>query len=895
MTNNVPKPKEAAEHKTSKLPEDSRGKVPTGLLAGISGGAWLGNKALVRHMLKSMRPGVMVNPQAAEVNKSLFEGAPSKVWGDKGLSKPEWRKTDQVYGGRAGPYFIDETQRIQDFSSKDRIGDFFTTREVKPHVYVPEGVHPEIMAHELGHSLQSKDSIALRKLTGKAVVSGGLLNSIASLLYYKAHDDHPEVSDAGVYASGALGALSSGALLGSEIGASAKGYSLMKRVGLKPSARRIFTPNASYALTGLALQGVPMTLAVKRFLDNRKAKALDADIPSKEASDEPSLLDKALNLVKGYQDHKKEVRDNIMENILPDVLQPQEPKTAEVKEEVPKSFHGKKYDRRMKFNTALERSEHKTTDSTPEWLKEAADGSFDCSGVTGRESVINVENELNRTPPLPTEEPYWYDVPNKPVMQKESKEFDLGAFLRENWTKNQEKQRVAEAAMGESKFLRNMRIGIPVLGAAGVLGLGGYGLYKATRQRYGQPEAEIQKGAAEIPPSILEGAERTLSRPHVTPSAARLIVQEAIEQGSMAMGRKKNKALEAAKQANEESFTQRHPAVLPIALGLGGAVAGAVPGALLGGRAAVRSAEKVYARNVEEALNNLNAHVATKDKFVYPGNTAAEAKSFARDRFKLDEAHRKAVESVPTKSLHQGYGRFGGGLLGGLTGGSLGALGGEALNEPMFSTASKQAADEGSFTQRHPYAIPIAATLGGAALGAVGGRQLSKRWAKVAPAKTTSKNRSTRSPKKTPSSPEVVDAMRDVASMSGSAPKTVSAVAPKPSPAVAPKSTSKPTPQSGSDSSVIRTPEEAGKFFGQEITPTPAPFRSEPSITKQEIQGMAQQAAAKSKMELEKTVAGTPSPSMPKVLSKDKTQSSPRRAPREGVNLSDYLPQMTML
>lgn len=681
------------------------------------------------------------------------------------------------------------------------------------------------------------------------------------------------------------------------------------------------------------------------------------DIPVKSASDEPSFLDKALNLVKGYQDHKKEVRDNIMENILPDVLQPQEPKTAEVKEESPKSFHGKKYDRRMKFNTALERSEHKTTDSTPEWLKEAADGSFDCSGVTGRESVINVENELNRTPPLPTEEPYWYDVPNKPVMQKVS---------------------------------------------------------------------------GEIPPSILEGAERAVSRPRVTPSAARLIVQEAIEQGSMAMGRKKNKELEnkaameknaitrwqrelekdpnlfpdefskrtrpglspsltterldmysdlsgipeaevrrplrvvrsanrpgspmstsvrssaliqglsreserrtrkiyeegrrfakneaaraearaelnfaksrrlrllhnlgiggaalgaaglggyglyralhhdqpeeAAKQANEESFTQRHPAVLPIALGLGGAVAGAVPGALLGGRAAVRSAEKVYARNVEEALNNLNAHVATKDKFVYPGNTAAEAKSFSRDRFKLDEAHRKAVESVPTKSLHQGYGRFGGGLLGGLTGGSLGALGGEALNEPYFSTEPKQAAEE-SFTQRHPYAIPIAATLGGAALGAVHGNALRKHFAGKATPKVT--------PKAAPT------------------PKVEPKVSPKVETATpAPKSTPKPTSQPSSDSSVVRTPEEAGKFFGQEVTPTPAPFRSEPSITKQEIQGMAQQAAAKSKMELEKTVAGTPSPSMPKVLSKDKTQSSPRRAPREGVNLSDYLPQMTMM
>jgi hypothetical protein len=50
--------------------------------------------------------------------------------------------------------------------------------------------------------------------------------------------------------------------------------------------------------------------------------------------------------------------------------------------------------------------------------KQAGDPDFD--GVTGREGVVTVEDELERTPPLPTEEPLAYDVANKPVMQKEA-------------------------------------------------------------------------------------------------------------------------------------------------------------------------------------------------------------------------------------------------------------------------------------------------------------------------------------------------------------------------------------------------------------------------------------------------------------------------------------------
>jgi hypothetical protein len=59
----------------------------------------------------------------------------------------------------------------------------------------------------------------------------------------------------------------------------------------------------------------------------------------------------------------------------------------------------------------------------PAWLKEAVRkiaGDPDFDGITGREGVVTVEDELERTPPLPTEEPLAYDVANKPVMQKEA-------------------------------------------------------------------------------------------------------------------------------------------------------------------------------------------------------------------------------------------------------------------------------------------------------------------------------------------------------------------------------------------------------------------------------------------------------------------------------------------
>lgn len=231
--------------------------------------------------------------------------------------------------------------------------------------------------------------------------------------------------------------------------------------------------------------------------------------------------------------------------------------SAPMKEEGPKTLHAPKYDRRMKFNTALERSKHEASKEEPAWLKEAGDAVFDFDGVTGRESTITTEEELERTPPLPIEEPEWYDVPNKPVMQK-------GAGTLEN-----------------------------------------------------------------------------------------------------------------------ETFTQRHPGFLPILLGLGGAAAGAVPGALLGGRHAVKSVQKQYANSVARAAK---AKADASSAFT----NASKSRSTPDDIWdklrknvgKSDDAYKKILENKPNEATHRTIGRVGGGMLGGLAGGSTGMLGGLALNDP---------------------------------------------------------------------------------------------------------------------------------------------------------------------------------------------------------------------
>jgi hypothetical protein len=518
-----------------------------------------------------------------------------------------------------------------------------------------------------------------------------------------------------------------------------------------------------------------------------------------------SILDKALGLFSSVQDARKEGRNDLMRTILPEVLQPEELKqaAAPMKEEASKTLHAPKYDRRMKFNTALERSGHKATSEEPvqakedpAWLKEAAaqiledeepsygrrnalsigtfmgtaglgmgamypmdktlrgrllsplilgslggglgafagsmvknspiknsynnneftptraaimgipaglvsgglltsierskvipellqpalagmgggltgiladraytkfqdkkasDPAFDFAGVTGREGVVTVEDELERTPPLPTEEPMEYDVANKPVMQKES----AGSL-----PVNKEVFSVAEPTVSEkimpivggvgmgvlpiTRALFNPELkGLPSLGLAGLasagLGLGTYGLLRYRQKKHREQAQSFVDNLNAIANS-----------------------------------------LKTAAYPEDETFTQRHPWVLPAGVGLLGAAAGAIPGGLLAGRQAVKSVTNRYNKRLADLGTEFSDATS-----IYGGAAAGKATSKA----KLDELERaardaekafaKATENKPDLGYHKALGHVGGGTLGGLTGGSLGVLGGLAANKPQ--------------------------------------------------------------------------------------------------------------------------------------------------------------------------------------------------------------------
>jgi hypothetical protein len=394
-----------------------------------------------------------------------------------------------------------------------------------------------------------------------------------------------------------------------------------------------------------------------------------------------SMLDKALGFISSVQDARKEGRDEFMRTILPEVLQPEELKqaAAPMKEEASKTLHAPKYDRRMKFNTALERSGHKATSEgpvkakeEPEWLKEAvnkiaSDPAFDFAGVTGREGVVTVEDELERTPPLPTEEPMSYDVANKPVMQKESANtappLSMTREEIEDFAgKNKGYFELSEPTASEKALPIVGGVGMGILpmagaffnpnpslldlGVGGLAGVGiGLGTYGLLRHRENKHRARAQ--------ALVDRLNAVSNTPKI------------------------------AAYPEDETFTQRHPWVIPAGVGLLGATAGAIPGGLLGGRAAVKSVTNSYNKRLAELGAEFTGAANAQGRASSAGATKEELKELTRKTLNAERDFAEATENKPDLGYHKALGHVGGGTLGGLTGGSLGVLGGLAANKPQ--------------------------------------------------------------------------------------------------------------------------------------------------------------------------------------------------------------------
>lgn len=364
-----------------------------------------------------------------------------------------------------------------------------------------------------------------------------------------------------------------------------------------------------------------------------------------------SILDRALGLVSSVQDARREGRDELMRTILPEVLQPEELKqaAAPMKEEASKTLHAPKYDRRMKFNTALERSGHKATSEEPvkakedpEWLKEAY--------FAVKKAASGMPSSTEGFDPIELDE---VELDGIDIDTIDGKPF---------------KPTVAS----KSKLLRNLGLGA---GALGLAGLGGYGLYKALRKDNKQKIA----GDPAFDFAGVTGREGVVTVEDELERTPPLPTEEPMEYD---VSNKPVMQKSALYPDETETFTQRHPWVLPAGVGLLGAAAGAIPGGLLGGRAAVRSATKAYQRNLDDVETAYQRAMNTYNR-VDNSTPQVVVEKIKENLNNARKAYRQVKESPPDLGYHKALGHVGGGTLGGLTGGSLGVLGGLAANKPQ--------------------------------------------------------------------------------------------------------------------------------------------------------------------------------------------------------------------
>jgi hypothetical protein len=96
----------------------------------------------------------------------------------------------------------------------------------------------------------------------------------------------------------------------------------------------------------------------------------------------------------------------------------------------------------------------------------------------------------------------------------------------------------------------------------------------------------------------------------------------------------------------------------------------------------VRSATKAYQRNLDDVET---AYQRAKNTYNRADNSTPQVviEKIRENLHNARKAYRKVKESPPEPGYHRALGQVGGGTLGGLTGGSLGVLGGLAANKPQ--------------------------------------------------------------------------------------------------------------------------------------------------------------------------------------------------------------------
>lgn len=414
-----------------------------------------------------------------------------------------------------------------------------------------------------------------------------------------------------------------------------------------------------------------------------------------------STLDQALNLISDFQQKKNEARTDIMEAILPEVLQLEEPKlaAASMKEEASKTLHAPKYDRRMKFNTALERSDHKATSEEPvqakedpAWLKEAAEevlapetdkpklhpaalsallgsmgaaqgsfysgnlkkkllaGGLGALGGAGIGALANhlVDKENTEIPSI---------VKNVPTALVGGGLLGAGFGSTARWLEQE-----------HPKAFRRMPLAVGG-GALGILGLKKLWDMKHDKQASDPAFDFAGVTGREGVVTVEDELERTPPLPLEEPMSYDVANKPVMQKSALYPD-------------ETETFTQRNPWVLPAGIGLLGAAAGAIPAGLLGGRHAVKAVQKGY--DLRRGVLEKEIADAVRKSRNANKNWNLSQREFNEIK-RMVPKKREALKNLeaPNFGMHETLGRIAGGTLGGLTGGSLGVLGGLAANRPQ--------------------------------------------------------------------------------------------------------------------------------------------------------------------------------------------------------------------